>query len=146
MPGKTIRDHHPHDGLSPAEILQVSSNIGAVKIAYQLGAEPHFETLRNFGFGQSTKSLFPDESSGVLRPWRGWRPVDHATIAFGQGVTVTPIQLAAATSVLANGGEWVRPRLVAARRAPGARAAALQYGRHAPPQPRSPPCSQMPDW
>jgi len=52
----------------------------------------------------------------VLRDWRRWRPLDHATIAFGQGMTVTPIQLAVATAALANGGLRVKPRLVAARR------------------------------
>jgi cell division protein FtsI (penicillin-binding protein 3) len=54
-----------------------------------------------------------------LRSWKDWKPVDHATIAYGQGINVTPIQLASATSALANGGLWVQPRLVAARRAPG---------------------------
>jgi cell division protein FtsI (penicillin-binding protein 3) len=119
IPGKTIRDTHPHGVLSTAEILRVSSNIGATKIARVLGAHAHYEMLRRFGFGESTQSRFPDESAGVLRPWRRWTGVDHATIAFGQGVGVTPIQLAAATAALANGGDWVRPRLVAARRAAG---------------------------
>jgi cell division protein FtsI (penicillin-binding protein 3) len=117
VPGKTIRDAHPHGVLSTAEILRVSSNIGATKIARALGAHAYHEMLRRFGFGASTQSGFPDESAGVLRPWRRWTDVDHATIAFGQGVNVTAIQLAAATAALANGGHWVRPRLVAARRA-----------------------------
>jgi cell division protein FtsI (penicillin-binding protein 3) len=119
VPGKTIRDKKPRGILDPAGILRLSSNIGAVHVAYALGPGDHWEMLRRFGFGEVTESGFPDESAGVLRPWRDWRPVDHATIAFGQGVSVTPIQLAAATAALANGGEWLRPRLVAARRAPG---------------------------
>jgi cell division protein FtsI (penicillin-binding protein 3) len=119
VPGKTIHDHHPNGELTPAGVLRVSSNIGAVKIAYQLGRADHYRALRRFGFGGVTKSQFPDESAGVLRPWKKWKPVDHATIAYGQGINVTPIQLAAATSALANGGLWVQPRLVAARRAPG---------------------------
>jgi cell division protein FtsI (penicillin-binding protein 3) len=117
IPGKTIRDARAHGELDAAGILRVSSNIGAVRVAIELGRSRHFEMLRRFGFGATTRSQFPDEAAGVLRPWRRWRPVDHATIAFGQGVSVTSIQLAAATAVLANGGEWVRPRLVAARRA-----------------------------
>jgi cell division protein FtsI (penicillin-binding protein 3) len=117
IPGKTIRDTHPHGLLDTGGVLRVSSNIGAVKIAQALGRSAHHEMLRRFGFGESTGSGFPDESAGVVRPWRRWRPVDHATIAFGQGVSVTAVQLAAAGAVLANGGEWVRPRLVAARRA-----------------------------
>ena len=121
VPGKTITDKHDFGPLDPAGVLRVSSNIGAVKIGYALGPRAHFETLRAFGFGASTRSLFPDESSGVLRSWKEWRPVDHATISFGQGISVTPVQLAAAASSIANGGLLVRPRLVAARRAPGGR-------------------------
>jgi cell division protein FtsI (penicillin-binding protein 3) len=77
--------------------------------------------LRRFGFGARTGAGFPDESAGILRPWRQWRPVDHATISFGQGISVTPVQLAAAFGALANGGVWRAPRLVSARRAPGGR-------------------------
>ena len=117
VPGSVIHDSHPHGVLSATEILQVSSNIGAAKIAFALGPRAHFEMLQRFGFGEVTGIGFPGESAGLLRPWRQWRPLDHATIAFGQGVGVTPIQLAAATAALANGGRWVRPRLVAARRA-----------------------------
>jgi cell division protein FtsI (penicillin-binding protein 3) len=119
IPGKTIRDTRAHGELDAGGILRVSSNIGAVKLAHALGRKRHFEMLRRFGFGEPTGSRFPDESAGVLRPWRSWQPVDHATIAFGQGVSVTSVQLAAAAAVLANGGEWVRPRLVAGRRAAG---------------------------
>jgi cell division protein FtsI (penicillin-binding protein 3) len=118
VPGKTLRDLHPYKLLDPSGILRVSSNIGAAKIAFRVGAEHHYDLLRSFGFGRATGSRFPDESSGLLRPWRDWRPVDHATIAFGQGVSVTPIQLANAFAVLASGGEWRAPRLVAARRQP----------------------------
>jgi cell division protein FtsI (penicillin-binding protein 3) len=119
VPGKTITDKHDYGLARPAGVLQVSSNIGAVKIGYALGPRAHFESLRAFGFGISTRSLFPDESSGLLRSWKEWRPVDHATISFGQGISVTPVQLAAAASAIANGGLLVRPRLIAARRVPG---------------------------
>jgi len=119
VPGKTITDKHDYGMLDPAGVLQVSSNIGAVKIGYALGPRAHFEALRSFGFGISTRSLFPDESSGLLRSWKEWRPVDHATISFGQGISVTPVQLAAAASAIANGGLLVRPRLIASRRVPG---------------------------
>lgn len=118
VPGKTIRDHRDYGLLDVAGVLRVSSNVGAVKVAQALGREAHFTMLEAFGFGASTGSGFPDESAGVLRPWQDWRPVDHATIAFGQGISVTPVQLAAAAAALANGGVWVRPRLVAARRTP----------------------------
>ena len=58
----------------------------------------------------------PDESAGLLRSARHWLPVEQAALAFGQGVSVTPIQLVAAMATLANRGQWMRPRLVAARR------------------------------
>jgi cell division protein FtsI (penicillin-binding protein 3) len=119
VPGKTINDKHDYGMLDPSGVLQVSSNIGAVKIGYALGPHAHFEALRAFGFGVSTRSLFPDESSGLLRSWKDWRPVDHATISFGQGISVTPVQLASAASAIANGGLLLRPRLIAARRVPG---------------------------
>jgi cell division protein FtsI (penicillin-binding protein 3) len=116
---KTIRDLKPHDWLTLGEILRVSSNIGAVKVAIELGPESYLEVLRGFGFGAPTGSGFPDESSGVLRTVKRNRPVDQANLAFGQGVGVTPVQLAAATAALANEGRWLQPRLVAARRQPG---------------------------
>jgi cell division protein FtsI (penicillin-binding protein 3) len=118
VPGKTVRDLHPYDRLDPAGILRVSSNIGTTKIAFRVGPERHHALLRAFGFGQPTGSRFPDESAGLLRAWQDWRPIDHATISFGQGVAVTPMQLANAFAVLASGGEWRAPRLVAARRQP----------------------------
>jgi cell division protein FtsI (penicillin-binding protein 3) len=121
VPGKTVKDTHPHKGLDPSGILRVSSNVGAAKIAFRVGAEHHFALLRAFGFGRKTGSRFPDESAGLLRPWQDWRPVDHATIAFGQGMAATPMQLANAFAVLASGGEWRAPRLIKARREPDGR-------------------------
>ncbi|MEE2679155.1 MAG: penicillin-binding protein [Myxococcota bacterium] len=119
VPGKTITDHHPYGELSPGGILRVSSNIGAVKLAFALGPRNHLAMLRRFGFGAPTGSGFPDESAGVLRTISRNRPVDHATLAFGQGTGATPVQLAAAMAVLANDGLWQQPRLVKARRANG---------------------------
>ena len=77
VPGKTIRDMHPHAAMRPADIVRVSSNIGAVKIAWALGRDPYFDMLRRFGFGERTGSGFPDESAGMLRAasrWRAGRP------------------------------------------------------------------------
>jgi cell division protein FtsI (penicillin-binding protein 3) len=119
VPGKTLRDTHEYGVLDVAAVLQVSSNICSAKIGYALGAESHYGMLRALGFGASTGSGFPDESPGLLRSWQKWRPVDHATVSFGQGVSVTPMQLAAATAALANGGILRAPRLVLARRTPG---------------------------
>lgn len=117
--GKTIRDHEPHGILRPADILRVSSNVGAVQIAQRIGREVQYRGLLRFGFGASTRSGFPMESAGLVRDWLDWKPVDQATIAFGQGISVTPIQLASALAALANEGERLRPRIVLARRKPG---------------------------
>jgi len=117
--GKTLRDRKPFGVVDLAGVLRVSSNIGAAKVGFKVGPEAHFETLRRFGFGAPTGSGFPEESAGLLRSWREWREVDHATISYGQGIGVTAVQLAAATAALANGGLWRQPRLVAARREAG---------------------------
>jgi cell division protein FtsI (penicillin-binding protein 3) len=116
VPGKTIRDHRPYGLLDPSSVLKVSSNVGIVQIGQKLGPEAHHAALVRFGFGRATGSGFPNESAGLLRDWREWMPVDHATISFGQGISVTPMQLAMAVSALANGGELMRPRLVLSRR------------------------------
>jgi cell division protein FtsI (penicillin-binding protein 3) len=117
--GKTIRDHESYGILSPADILQVSSNVGAVQIAQLMGREKQYKGLLRFGFGRSTRSGFPTESLGLMRNWANWQPVDQATIAFGQGISVTAIQLASALAALANDGERMQPRIVLARRQPG---------------------------
>jgi cell division protein FtsI (penicillin-binding protein 3) len=116
VPGKTIRDHHDYGVIDPAGVLRYSSNVGSVKIAQALGPQAHHAALKRFGFGSHTGSGFPTESAGLLRGWKGWNPLDHATHAFGQGINVTPIQLAMACAALANGGELMQPRLVVARR------------------------------
>jgi cell division protein FtsI (penicillin-binding protein 3) len=126
VPGKTIKDLHPRPSLDVSGILRHSSNVGVVKIAQKLGPARHHDTLERFGFGRRTGSGFPDESSGILRPHQHWRPVDAATVAFGQGVSVTALQLAAATAALANDGVWLRPRLVRATRRPGGEWAAAE--------------------
>jgi cell division protein FtsI (penicillin-binding protein 3) len=119
VPGKTLRDTHKYGVLDVGAVLQVSSNICSAKIGYQLGAQNHHEALTALGFGERTGSGFPDESPGLLRNWKRWRPVDHATVSFGQGVSVTAMQLATATAALANGGILRPPRLISARRNPG---------------------------
>ncbi|MCU0668847.1 MAG: penicillin-binding transpeptidase domain-containing protein [Myxococcota bacterium] len=119
VPGKHIKDLHPRPALDVSGILRRSSNVGSVKIAQKLGPAMHYDTLRRFGFGRRTGSGFPDESHGLLRDHEKWRPVDAATVAFGQGVSVTTVQLAAGIAALANDGTWVRPRLVRGHRRPG---------------------------
>jgi len=90
-----------------------------VLISQRLTPEQHYDALRRFGFGRSTGSGFPQESAGIMRRHARWKPIDQATIAFGQGISVTLVQLAAATAALAADGVWREPRLVAARRDAG---------------------------
>jgi cell division protein FtsI (penicillin-binding protein 3) len=118
VPGKQIKDLHPRPSLDVAGILRRSSNVGAVKIAQMLGPQAHFESLQRFGFGSRSGSGFPDESHGILRNYSRWRPVDAATVAFGQGVSVTALQLAAATAALGNDGIWIAPHMIRGHRRP----------------------------
>lgn len=110
--GKTIHDHHPYGSLSIAEVLKYSSNIGAAKIGKAMERERFYQALRGFGFGAATGIELPGESSGLLRPPEEWFEVDLAAISFGQGLTVTPLQLATALSSVANGGYLMKPYLV----------------------------------
>lgn len=110
----TIRDIHPHEELSLAEIVKYSSNIGAVKVAELIGPEKLYNTLGDFGFGEKTGIDCPGETEGRLRHYRNWKGIDNATIAFGQGLSVSAIQLLSAVSSIANHGVLMKPFLVKA--------------------------------
>jgi len=98
--------------LTLAEVLKYSSNIGTIKVAERLGKERFHRYVTLFGFGSKTGIDLPGESTGILRDPRGWRDVDFATMAFGQGISVTAIQLASAMSAIANGGVLMQPHVV----------------------------------
>ncbi len=115
----TIRDTSPHDELMLAQVLALSSNIGTAKIGMRMGRRDLFRAFRAFGFGESTEVGMPGEVAGSLRPHRQWSEMDTATIAFGQGMSLTSVQLATAMSVIANGGRLVHPRIVQRVGAPG---------------------------
>ncbi|MCB0354375.1 MAG: penicillin-binding protein 2 [Bdellovibrionales bacterium] len=100
----TINDVHGSDVLTAHDVIVKSSNIGMTKIGMQLGAERIYQGLRDFGFGEVSLGLFPAEASGILRPVNSWAQVDVATHSFGQGVSVTPLQMVRAISAIANGG------------------------------------------
>lgn len=110
--GNTINDHEKYGWLSLKGIIRVSSNIGASKIGMQLGAERFYRHIRNFGFGQKEGINLPGETSGFIRPFRSWRPLDLATISFGQGISTSAIQLITAFSAIANGGQLMVPYVV----------------------------------
>jgi len=109
---RLIHDHDPYGVLSFADIIRVSSNIGVAKAAAELGAEPFDTTLRAFGFGTKTGVDLAGEASGILAPAKSWRPINLATISYGHGVSVTPLQLIRAYAALANGGRLMRPYIV----------------------------------
>ena len=110
--GRTIHDTHRYGRLSVAEVLKYSSNIGAAKIGSRLGQERLYSYLRAFGFGARSGIDLPGEVSGYLRDRSQWFAVDLATISFGQGVSVTALQLATAVSAVANGGTLMKPYMV----------------------------------
>ena len=103
-----------HGLLTVHDVIKYSSNIGAAKIAEKLGKEKFYEYITKFGFGLKTGIDLPGESPGLLRPVEKWTKVDATTIAFGQGVSVTPIQMIAALSAIANDGVLMKPFVVRA--------------------------------
>ena len=109
---EVIHDTHHHDMLTPSQCLTYSSNICLAKIGGLLGRRGLYRALRGFGFGESTGITLPGETRGLLRHFSDWYSMDAATIAFGQGYSATSIQLASAMTVIANGGELVRPHLI----------------------------------
>lgn len=109
---KTIKDDHPKGVISLTEVIKYSSNIGAAKLGFMLGADKTLRYLKDFGFGRSTGLGLPGEVAGVMRSAVSIKPIELATTAFGQGVTASPVQLAAAVATIANGGMRMTPRLV----------------------------------
>jgi cell division protein FtsI (penicillin-binding protein 3) len=110
----TVHDTKRHGWLSLDQIIKLSSNIGAVKVGEKIGPAALYRTLRDFGFGARTGIDCPGETPGSLPPHRRWSQIDAGAIAFGQGVSVSALQLATATSAIANGGMLMRPYMVRA--------------------------------
>ncbi|MDH3690089.1 MAG: penicillin-binding transpeptidase domain-containing protein [Gammaproteobacteria bacterium] len=100
----TIRDVHDYGLLTVSRVVSKSSNVGAAKIAMSLPPERLWQMLRNVGFGVATGSGLPGEVSGSHQVRSRWRPIEHATLAFGYGLSATPLQIARAFSCLASGG------------------------------------------
>lgn len=109
----TIHDTHENDWLTPTQVLAKSSNIGALKIGLSLGEPAMYAAYRRFGFGEVTGLPLPGEASGVLRPkGRAWFEVETANASFGQGISVSTVQLAVAMGAIANSGKLMEPILV----------------------------------
>ncbi|MHB1085733.1 MAG: peptidoglycan D,D-transpeptidase FtsI family protein [Thiobacillus sp.] len=102
---KMVRDEHTHPQMTVSEIIQKSSNVGAVKLAMSMTPQQHWEVLHRAGFGQLPGSGFPGETAGRLRDASTWRPVEQATMAYGYGLSVSLLQLTRAYMAFANDGE-----------------------------------------
>jgi cell division protein FtsI (penicillin-binding protein 3) len=116
--GHRIHDWKPYGVLSVSDILARSSDVGAIKIALRLGDDRMYKYIRGFGFGSRTGIELPHETRGRTRPPIEWSKVSIGAVAMGQEVGVTPIQLSAMVSTIANDGVWVAPRIVAGETQP----------------------------
>lgn len=116
--GRLIHDHKPFGVLTVSDALAQSSNVGAIKLALLAGNDSMHEYARRMGFGARTGIDLPGESPGILKALSRWQPSSIGSIAMGQEIGVTPLQMAAAYAVLANGGMWVKPYVVRQLRSP----------------------------
>jgi cell division protein FtsI/penicillin-binding protein 2 len=117
--GIQVADRVVHDAeqrgtetMTVAEILSRSSNVGAITLAQLLGSERLGRWIDRFGFGQATGIDFPGESPGIVLPVEQWSGSTIGNVPIGQGIAVTPVQMAAAYAAIANGGIWTAPHLV----------------------------------
>ena len=116
--GRRIHDWHPFGMLSVADILAHSSDVGAIKVALRLGDERLYKYIRAYGFGQQTGIELPGETRGLAKPLSRWSKVSIGAISMGQEIGVSPIQLAAMVSSIANDGILLPSRIVAATTEP----------------------------
>jgi cell division protein FtsI (penicillin-binding protein 3) len=107
-----VHDAHPHGWLSFQDVLKVSSNIGATKIGKKVGPKTFYTFIKNFGFGKETNIDLPGEVGGVVWSYHRWGEIEASNICFGQGVSVTAIQLACALGAIANDGRLMKPYVV----------------------------------
>jgi cell division protein FtsI (penicillin-binding protein 3) len=108
----TLHDHRPHGWLTFKEVIEQSSNIGTTKVAQILGSGPLYRYIKLFGFGAKLGIDLPGEISGAIKEPRSWSKISIAAIPIGQEVGVTALQLATAISVIANGGQLMKPYIV----------------------------------
>jgi cell division protein FtsI (penicillin-binding protein 3) len=109
---RVIHDHHPFGNLTLSDALAKSSNVAAIKLGIRVGDPTMYEYIKSFGFGSRTGVELPGETAGILRPVARWQPSSIGSIAIGQEIGVTPLQMAGAFGTLANNGVRVAPHLV----------------------------------
>jgi cell division protein FtsI (penicillin-binding protein 3)/stage V sporulation protein D (sporulation-specific penicillin-binding protein) len=110
--GTALHDHASYADLSVKDVLVKSSNIGAAKLGISLGDQKFYEYIRRFGFGERTGIELPGEISGLVRPPRTWSKISITRIPMGHEIGVTPLQMTAAMSAIANGGKLMTPRII----------------------------------
>ena len=111
--GKTIHDWKPYGLLSVSQILERSSDVGAIKLGLRLGDDRMYHYIRTFGFGSQTGIELPAETRGITKPVSRWSKISIGAISMGQEIGVSPLQLVSMTSAMANDGIWTAPRIVA---------------------------------
>jgi len=109
---RTIRDVHPEGFLTVSQVIQKSSNVGSAKIALAMAPQKLWAIFSAVGFSTQTRVGFPGEASGRLRAYQSWKPIEHATMSYGHGVSVSLLQLARAYSVFATDGELKQLTLI----------------------------------
>ncbi|MDP1899050.1 MAG: penicillin-binding protein 2 [Rubrivivax sp.] len=102
-----VKDAHPYAALTVQEVIQKSSNVGAARIAMQMPARELWELFSNIGYGQKPQIAFPGAVTGRLKPYKNWRPVEQATMAYGYGLSASLLQMARAYTVLARDGDVI---------------------------------------
>ncbi len=110
--GKAVRDVHRNDILTFKDVIQKSSNVGAVQVGLRLGGERYYEYIRRFGFGEKTSIDLPGEVKGILRRPKDWSGTSLSALSIGQEIGVTPLQILNAYSAIANGGLLMKPYIV----------------------------------
>jgi cell division protein FtsI (penicillin-binding protein 3) len=107
LTGSTITDAHPHGNLTVSEVIQKSSNVGAVRMAMSFTPREMWELYGAVGFGQKPQLGFPGVVTGRLRPYKTWRPIEQATMSYGYGLSASLFQIAHAYTVFAHDGELI---------------------------------------
>lgn len=107
MGGFVISDSHMHGDLTVSEVIQKSSNIGAMRMGLMFQPREMWELYTQAGFGQKPQLGFPGAVSGRLRPYKTWRPIEQATMSYGYGLSASLFQIAHAYTVFAHGGEYI---------------------------------------
>ncbi len=110
--GRLIHDHKPFGILSIRDVLAESSDVGTIKVALRLGAPKFYDVMRDFGIGEPTGIELPGENRGKLRPLENWTASSIGSVAIGQEISVTPVQIISAISAIANGGTLYRSHIV----------------------------------